>query len=168
MRHRRLPRLDLVAHTYYLTCCTHNRRPFLRAGRAAQMLIDLYAGYRDRGDIRLHGYVIMPDHYHVVVTLAAEPSVSGLVRKIHGVFAWRWHTWVGDEAPALRGRARGRIWQRRFYDHVVRDDEDWRTKLTYMHGNPVQAGLADLAIEYLWSSAAFWDTGPVVCDGITW
>lgn len=184
MSHRRLPRLDLPNHTYYLTCCTHNRRPLLRAGRAAQVLIELYAGYRGRGDIRLHGYVIMPDHYHVLVTLAAEPSVSNLVRKIHGLFAWRWHAWAGDEAPALRkgrgeagdeapalrGKARERVWQRRFYDHVVRDDEDWRMKLSYLHENPVRAGLVECAADYEWSSASFWETGtgPVTCDGVIW
>ncbi|MBN1460092.1 MAG: transposase [Armatimonadetes bacterium] len=111
MRHRRLPRVDLPHQTYYLTCCTHRRRPFLRAERAAQMIIDLYAAYRDRGDLRLHGYVVMPNHYHVVVTLTGERSVSGLVRKVHGLFSWRWHGVAGHEGlggeppigPALRG-----------------------------------------------------------------
>jgi len=170
MRHGRLPRFDLPHHTYYLTCCLHNRRPLLRSARSAQTLLDLYAGYRNRGDILLHGYVIMPDHYHVIVTLLTQPSVSGLVRRIHSAFARRWRCWAGDEAPALRERPHGRIWQRRFYDHVIRDEEDWRTKLSYMHGNPVQADLVDCATDHPWSSAAFWEagTGPVTCDSIIW
>ncbi len=170
MRHGRLPRLDLPHHTYYLTSCTHNRRPLFRSGRSAQMLIDLYVGYRDRGDIRLHGYVVIPDHYHVLVTLAAERSISGLVRKIHSAFARRWRGWAGDEAPAPRKGRNRRIWQTRFYDHMVRDEEDWRTTLTYMHENPVRAGFVEIAIDYPWSSAMFWETGtgPVGCDGTVW
>jgi len=174
MRHRRLPRIDLPHHTYFLTCCTHDRRPLLCAGHKAgdeapalritnpaEMLIGLYAGYRDRGDVRLHGYVVMPDHYHVLVTLATERSVTELVRKIHSAFARRYR-----EAATLQGR----VWQRRFYDHVIRDEDDCRTKLAYMHDNPVQRALVDEAPRYPWSSARFWLTGagPVKCDAFIW
>ncbi len=125
------------------------------------MLIGLYAGYRDRGDIGLHGYVVMPDHYHGLVTLVTEPSLSALVRKIHSAFSRRCRGRIGLQ---------GRLWQRRFYDHVIRDEDDWRTKLAYMHGNPVQRGLVDEASRYAWSSARFWLTGsgPVQCDAVVW
>jgi putative transposase len=125
------------------------------------MLIGLYAGYRDRGDIRLHGYAVMPDHYHVLVTLVKEPSVSELVRKIHSALARRarqasFHT--------------GRLWQRRFYDHVIRDEREWRRRLAYIHHNPAVKGLVEAPDRYSWSSASFWltGTGPVRCDGVTW
>jgi putative transposase len=63
-----------------------------------------------------------------------------------------------------------RIWQTRFYDHVVRDEEDWRTRLNYMHDNPVRAGLVGSPTDHTWSSAMFWETGtgPVACDGTMW
>ena len=200
MCNHRLPRVDLPSRTYYLTCCTDRRHRLLCADPAAQMIIDLYAGYRDRGDIRLHGYVVMPDHYHVIVTLTVETSVSNLVRKVHGLFSWRWYGRgagvAGHEGPALPGGGRvaghegpslpgggcvaghegpalprrGRVWERRFYDHVVRNEEDWRTRMAYLHDNPRRAGLVEAAVGYLWSSAAFWETGtgPVTCDGVTW
>ena len=161
MRHRRLPRSDLPHHTYYLTCCLHNRRPLLRTDELAEQLIALYADRRDQRAILLHGYVVMLDHYHLLLTLREEPSVSGVVRKVHSLFAAHCHRRVG---------LRGRIWQRRFYDHVVRDDADWHTKLVYMHGSPVRAGLVNVATDYTWSSAIFWETrtGPVACDAIAW
>ena len=161
MRHRRLPRVDLPHHSYYLTCCLDRRRPLLARPDLAQHLLDLYVDQRDRGAIVLHGYVVMPDHYHIVATLRAEPSISGVVRKAHSLFA----------AHCRRCAAvRGRVWQRRFYDHVIRDEEDWRTKLNYMHENPVRGELVGCAADYPWSSAAFWQTGrgPVACDGIAW
>ena len=71
-------------------------------------------------------------------------------------------------APACRRATgvRGRVWQRRFYDHVVRDETDVRTKLVYLHNNPVRAGLVEDPVEYPWSSCRFWETGtgPVPCD----
>ena len=161
MRHHRLPRVDIPHHTYYLTCCLDWRRPLLARPALAGHLVDLYADRRGREEILLHGYVVMPDHCHVVLTLKSEPSISAVVRKVHSLFA----------AHCRRSDGlRGRVWQRRFYDHVVRDDEDWRTKMAYLHDNPVRAGLVERAIDCPWSSARYWETGvgPVACDGVTW
>ena len=161
MRHRRLPRVDLPSHTYALTCCVDRRRRLFAEADLADALIALWVEARDRGDLVLHGYVVMPDHYHVLVTLTGAPSVSNVVQRLHGAFGRM------VRARGFRGR---RVWQRRFYDHVVRGEEDWRTQLNYLHGNPVRAGLVESAADYLWSSAAFWETGtgPVTCEGVAW
>ena len=161
MRHRRLPRLDLKERTYCLTCCTEGRRDFLQDPRFAQGLINLYVEARERGDIVLHGYVVMPDHYHVLFTLVGENSVSNLVRRVHSVLSRRARRELGIT---------DRVWQRRFYDHVVRDDDDWNEQLGYIHTNPVLAGLVEEAKEYRWSSCRFWQTGegPVRCTGPWW
>lgn len=158
MLHRRLPRLDLPGATYYLTCCLDRRRPLFNRAELAELLINLYAVERDRGSISLHGYVVMLNHYHVAVTPRGDASISAVVRRVHSLFA-----------PVCRRvcRVSGRVWQRRFYDHVVRSEEDLRTKLVYLHNNPVRAGLAEDPVEYPWSSCRFWLTGsgPVQCDG---
>ena len=159
MRHRRLPRLDLPGHTYYLTCCLDRRRPLFRQHQLAEFLISLYAAARGEGKIALHGYVVMPDHYHVLLTLKGETSLSSLVRAVHSLFA---------RYCRATTRFQGRIWQRRFYDRVVRSESDWREKLTYLHGNPVRAGLVDNPADHLSSSFRFWQTGagPIRCDGL--
>jgi len=157
MFYRRLPRFDLPGRTYFITSCAQGRRRFLARADLTELVINLYANIRDRGDIALHGYVVMPDHYHVVFTLKEADSVSMAVRKVHGPFARHYRGVVG---PLHR------IWQRRFRDHVVRDDDDWHTKMEYIHTNPVRAGLVGEATEYEWSSCRFWLTGdgPVKCD----
>jgi putative transposase len=149
--------VDLAARTYFLTCCLEGRRPLLRRPELAEAIIALYAGARDRGDIRLHGYVVMPDHYHVLLTLRGGSFISGVVRRAHSAFA----RMVRAESGPLE-----RVWQRRFYDHVIRDENDWREKLAYMHTNPQRAGLVEDAVSYPWSSCRFCETGtgPVVCD----
>jgi len=161
MRHRRLPRVDLPSDTYSLTCCLNRRRRLFTEADLASALIALSAEARDRGDLVLHGYVVMPDHYHMLVTLTGAPSVTNVVRRVHSAFA---------RPVRARGFGGGRVWQRRFYDHVGRGDEDWLAKLTYLHENPVRAGLVKSAVHYLWSSAAFWETGtgPVTCHGVDW
>jgi putative transposase len=120
-------------------------------------LIGLYVEARDRGDILLHGYVVMPDHYHVVLTLAEGLSLSDLIRRIHSAFA--------RTAKRALGTTEG-IWQERFYDHVVRGHEDRMAQVDYLHGNPVRAGLVEEPLTYPWSSCRFWEAGdgPVRCD----
>jgi len=157
MRHERLPRVDLKGHTYFLTCCLDRRRKLFRRSRLADTVIGLYVEARDRGDIALHGYVVMPDHYHVLVTLRGSSSISNVVRRVHSALARR----IRKESAID-----GRVWQKRFHDHVVHDEDDWRAKLTYMHGNPVRAGVVDDPVTYDWSSCRYWETGcgAVACD----
>jgi len=158
MRHRRLPRLDLPGQTYYLTCCIDGRRPLLRPAALAESLVSLYAGQRDKGSIALHGYIVMPDHYHVLLTLRGDSSISGVVRAVHSLFARHCRATT---------HTRGRIWQTRFYDRIVRGESDWREKLNYLHDNPVRRHMVAAGVCYRWSSARFWETGsgPVLCDG---
>jgi putative transposase len=127
----------------------------------AESLIGLYVEARDRRDIALHGYVVMPDHYHVVLTLVSDAVVSDLLRRVHSAFARRAQRDFG---------VTGRIWQRRFYDHVVRDEDEWREHIEYIHHNPVRAGLVEEACDYRWSSCSFWETGagPATCVGPSW
>jgi putative transposase len=158
MLYRRLPRLDLPGRMYFLGCnLEQRRRYFAERSQLAELLIQLYVAERDRGGIALHAYVVMPDHYRVLLTLEQATSVSAVVRKAHSLFA--------PECRQLFG-PHPRIWQRRFYDHVIRDDKDLHDKWSYIHYNPVKAGLVTDQTQYPWSSCAYWETGsgPVVCD----
>lgn len=160
-RHQRLPRVDLPCRSYYLTCCLDRRRPLFLRPHLAESLISLWARQRDEGRVSLHGYVVMPDHYHVILTLKGDSSISGLVRAVHSLFARNCRATTPVQ---------GRIWQRRFYDRVIRTESDWREKMQYLHGNPVRAGIVKVAAEYQWSSCASWEsgTGAVRCDGMEW
>ncbi|NIM04497.1 MAG: hypothetical protein GTN65_02505 [Armatimonadetes bacterium] len=120
MLYRRLPRVDLPGHPYYLTCCLDRRRPLFKHPQLAELLIDLYATRRDNGDILLHGYVVLPDHYHVILSLRGEHSISAVVRAVHSLFARKCRRMIGVS---------GRVWQKRFYDHVIRDEKDWLNKI---------------------------------------
>jgi len=158
MLYRRLPRVDIAGATYFITCCVHKQRPLLKRKELAELIIALYAEARDRGDIVLHAYVVMPDHYHVVLTLRGEQSVSALLRRVHSLFWRRGVQWLP--------RGVGRVWQRRFYDHVVRDEKDWQERVGYVHANPVTAKLVSDPVKYRWSSCRYWETGEgdVRCD----
>ncbi len=146
--------------------------------KRAKAFINLYAEARDRGDTLLHAYVVTPDHYHVLLTLVGCPSISRLVPRIHAIFSYRVRR-EGASPPAAAGRAEAeasalrdqtngnRVWQRRFYDHVIRDERDFLAKFGYIHDNPVLSGLVLDPKDYPWSSFHFWEVADksVPCDG---
>jgi putative transposase len=131
----------------------------------ARAIVNLYAEARAPGDILLHAYVVMPDHYHVLLTLVGCPSISNLVRRIHAIFSYRVRR-AGASAPA-RQTVGNRVWQKRFYDHVIRDERDFLAKFGYIHDNPVLSELVLDPKDYPWSSFHFWEMGDetVPCDG---
>jgi putative transposase len=85
---------------------------------------------------RLHAYVVMPDHLHLLIT--PFDTVEKSVQLIKGGFSFRAKReleWAGD------------IWQTGFTDHRIRDEEDWKRHLDYIRQNPIDARLVtDVAL----------------------
>ena len=104
-----------------------------------QVLFD----YRQRGIYLLHEFV-MPDHLHVLITPGASTTLEKAVQCIKGGCSYRIHKHRGQ---------RSEIWQVGFYDWTIRDYNDWRTKVDYIHGNPVRAKLVERAEDWPYSSA---------------
>jgi putative transposase len=94
----------------------------------------------DRTGYRLHAYVVMPDHLHLLIT--PIETVEKSVQLIKGGFSFRAKReleWSGE------------IWQTGFTDHRIRDEEDWKRHLDYIRKNPVEAKLVTDAVLYEFS-----------------
>jgi putative transposase len=93
----------------------------------------------------LHEFVVMPDHFHLIVTPAADVSLEKAGQYIKGGFSFR----------AKRELAfRFLVWQEKsFTNHRIRDAEDYQRHREYIHQNPVKAGLVKIASAYPYSSA---------------
>ncbi len=89
-------------------------------------------------DVRVFAYCLMPDHLHL---LLGAPSGGSITR-----FVGAWKSQCYRERRGM-GLAR-RFWQRSFYDHILRSEEDLRRTAQYILENPVRAGLVDNASEY--------------------
>jgi len=101
--------------------------------------------YLDQSKAPLHGYVLMPDHVHLVISLLDGQDVSELVKIIKPRTTKIWNR---------RHDPNGKIWQKGFYDHVIQDERDFMEHLEYMHKNPIKHGLAESPEKYRWSSYA--------------
>jgi len=127
--------------TFFITTITAHRQPIFRREATSNLLIETLAHYRDQQKYRLHEFVIMPDHIHLLFTPAEEISLERAMQFIKGGFSFR-------------VKERGPIWQASFSNHLVRDFEDYENHREYIRMNPVRARLAERPEEYPYSSAA--------------
>lgn len=141
---KRPPRIVLfhdIRPFYFITFATHRRLTLLASKRVHDALVQ-YAlrGYRDYG-VATGRYVLMPDHAHLFVCLPG--TGCSLAR------------WVGGLKHCL-GRAVSpvhdvdAVWQRGFFDHVLRGAESYSEKWEYVRLNPVRAGLCAKPEDWPW------------------
>jgi putative transposase len=116
--------------TYFVSSSSAQRRPFFRHERWAKLFLEVLDGYRPERYL-LHSFVLMPDHFHLLLTPTASLELA--VQCLKGGFSFRAKRefqWKGD------------IWATGFSDHRIRDREDFETHLAYIANNPAKAGLA--------------------------
>jgi len=127
-----------------VTSSTFGKKFLLQSDRAAQLFVKVLYEYRSQGKFRLHEFVVMPNHFHVLLTVDAGLSIERAVQFIKGGFAFRAGKELGLKAP---------IWQRGFSEVRVRDPATAARASQYIRNNPVAAGLASEPGAYPYSSA---------------
>jgi putative transposase len=92
----------------------------------------------------MHAYVILDDHFHWIIT-PGEQNFSAIMQSIKLRFVHRYKKTIGKKGQVT-------LWQRRFWDHVIRSTEDLHRHMDYIHFNPVKHGYVSKPMEYKWSS----------------
>jgi putative transposase len=137
---RHLRRLDGVfsdspTPVFFLTICTHRRRPYLRDSKVADIVVDALGRAESRYDWRVGRYVVMPDHVHFFCAPMTEQTRS--LSRFIGY-------WKRASAARIRRRCLTCFrWQAEFFDHVLRSHESYAQKWDYVRANPVRAGLVE-------------------------
>ncbi len=126
---------------YMVTSATWERRPLFRNERWARLFVDTLCHYRGSAYL-LHEFVIMPDHFHILLTPKA--SLEKSVQFIKGGFSYRAKKELGSNMEA---------WQKGFSDHRIREVEDYLRHVAYIRENPVRKHLCERAEDYPYSSA---------------
>ncbi|MFC3714900.1 transposase [Luteimonas soli] len=130
----------------FLTLVCHARRPWLGEVGARAVALEGLDGARRVHPFQHHGHVLLDDHLHLLLTPAPGTQVPLLVGSFKRAVQSR-----------LTGEAgHGRLWQRRYFDHVIRDADDFTRHLDYLHFNPVKHGLVRRAGDWQWSSFGEW------------
>jgi len=151
-------RLHTPGASIFFTVVTDGRRPILTQPRAIDCLRTAFREEMAHHPFCIESIVILPDHLHTIWTLPpGDSSFSIRWARIKGDFTRSFLLGGGRERPprdskAIRGE-RG-VWQRRFWDHVIRDDDEWSGIMDYIHWNPVKHGLVGCPHEWPYSSFA--------------
>ena len=140
-----MPQAPQSTRTFFVTSTTVGRRALLQSDRMAQLLVDVLAENRRKKRFLLHEFVIMPNHFHLLLTPAAEVPLEKALQLIKGGFSYRAKREIHFAFE---------IWQASFVNHRIRGAEDYKHHRSYIWENPVKAGLTERPELFAWSSAA--------------
>jgi putative transposase len=142
---RRHNELNYVASTHFITTVTNVRGDWFVDDDVCRYLLELFEGYRAQQELDCLGYVLMPDHLHVLLRQTTE---EGLVTKaIQGFKS------VSSRKLRIANYPARLLWRTHYDDVPVPGSEAVTTKIKYMHANPVARGIVSAPEEYAWSSA---------------
>jgi putative transposase len=161
-------RADVAGGTYFFTVNL--------ADRSSRLLVEQVDVLRhavrvvERGHpFAIIAWVVLPDHMHAIWTLPdGDADFSGRWSLIKAGFS-RAIARTEDIPASRRGKRERGIWQRRFWEHLIRDEEDLHRHIDYVHINPVKHGHANRATDWPHSSIhryirAGWLTADWACD----
>jgi putative transposase len=134
-------------HLHFVTCSCYGRRRYLDTPRLRNLFLAFLEQAREVYGFRVVGYVVMPEHFHLLMSEPDRGTVSTALQVVKQRFARRVNQTDGSEQQ---------IWQRRFYDFNVYSAGKVEEKVGYIHLNPVRRGLAATPAEWVWSSAGFY------------
>jgi putative transposase len=169
----RLHRYYGSGYLHFITTSCYQRRPFLGSARNRDLFLQVLEQVRRRYHFVVVGYVVMPEHVHLLLSVPERGDPSLVMQALKQSFARKLLRHLHGEvdprpsrlwAPAFE---QGHIWQCRFYDFVVFTDRKRIEKLRYMHRNPVKRGLTLEPEQWMWSSFrhyAFDEAGPVLVN----
>jgi len=154
---------------YFLTTVTHKRLPVFRLDSMKQILCNAFAEVQSNHHIFILAYVIMAEHYHLIVNGPGKTE-SETLRLLNGVSARRVIQHLkaaGHESSLakLRIEERGRehkhsLWEHHSNTFAINTESVLMQKVNYIHWNPVEDNLAAIPEEYRYSSARFWKGRP--------
>jgi putative transposase len=127
---------------YFITASVSQKKFLFQAPPIAELLLDVLLHYRAQQKYLLHEFVVMPNHFHLLIT--PEQALERAVQLIKGGFSFRIKKELGFG---------GEVWQSSYYDHRVRDEEEYSRIRTYIQENPVRAGMVSSPMEYAYGSA---------------
>jgi REP element-mobilizing transposase RayT len=129
----RLGRVSIPNQIYVVTTITRGREPVFHDFLAARYLIRVIMEHDRRGLGQTLCFVVMPDHLHWMMQLGTTKNLSKIVKDLKSITSRR----IGRP-----------VFQKGFYDHAVRRDEDIKTLARYIVSNPIRAGLASRVNDY--------------------
>ncbi len=131
--------------TYFFTVVTYNRQEFFADDTCAEILLKAIKRVQKRKPFELLAYCILPDHWHILLTLPIDDDqYSQKIREIKRLVTFELRKYF-DNSNLV-------VWQNRFWEHTIRDENDLNNCYNYIMYNPVHHGIVSLPEEWKWSN----------------
>ncbi|MBN1808249.1 MAG: transposase [Planctomycetes bacterium] len=153
---------DEQGHAHFVTFSCYKRRNMLSLQETKRIVVGTLGAQITKHKTKLVGFVIMPNHVHVLVWFGDGGRISPFMRDWKRETSYKIKKFLRNSEYARRHDLREPVWQPRYHDFNVVSREKILEKLNYMHNNPVAANLADTPCEYRFSSALWYEKGQSV------
>ena len=128
--------------SWFFTLVTENRRPIFAAPENVAVLREAFRTVKVKRPFLLDAIVIMPDHLHCIWTL--PPGDADFATRWRLIKTWFTKHWVPEELltpnAARKKKHEQAIWQHRYWEHLLRNEDDYTRHVEYIHYNPVKHG----------------------------
>ena len=141
---------------YHITARGNNRRNILEESSEKEIFLKVVAKYQKRFSFKIYAYVLMDNHFHMLVECHRLHNISKVMQPILLAYSCHYrnrHNYIGH------------VWQGRFNSKVIEGENYIVECINYIHFNPVKAKMINDAASYGWSSAKIYD-GKIENDGI--
>ena len=149
-------RVKIKGGTYFFTVVTFDRQPFLTRDHIRQALREAIMTVRQSLPFAIEGWVLLPDHLHTIWTLPeGDANYGARWAVIKRAVTTRWSSTIGNigkVSASRKKRQEGGFWQRRFWEHAIRDDKDSQRHMDYLHFNPMKHGYAKNVADWPYST----------------
>jgi putative transposase len=129
----------------FITAVCYKRQPILAPAVEKERLLTAMRDVREHLPFVMLGYTILNDHFHWLIKPKENQNFSHIMQSVKLRYTHRYKQKHGISAPVT-------LWQRRFWDHTVRDEDDHKRHLDYIHYNSVKHEYVDSPDNYPWSS----------------
>ena len=161
---------DREGHAHFVTFSCYRRRRLLDHDRSKKIVLGVLNSQLALQRGRCVGFVVMPDHVHAIVWFPEPDQISHFMKQ------WKQRSSVQIKrllhlALPSYGSAvepMGPVWQARYYDFNLFSTRKLEEKLTYIHQNPVRAGLVSHPCDWPWSSSRYYELGRTVGVPVGW
>ncbi len=142
--------------TYFFTVVTAQRRPILTTDLGRRCLREAIHEVKTKFAFSIHAMVLLPDHFHTIWILPrGDSGFPTRMRRIKTEFTNRYLALGGCETKTSESRIKKQergVWQRRYWEHTIRDEDDLNHCTDYIHWNPCKHNLVEFPRDWLWSS----------------
>lgn len=155
-------------HRYYspdqivfITQNVEQRQNVFSDSKVTELLLETLQRVKEIHPFSMLAYVILPDHLHLLIQPCGNSNFSQIMHSLKSNFTHNYKAMLNIDDNI-------KFWQKRFWDHVIRDENDLENHIHYIHVNPQKHGYVDDPFEWKHSSIFEWQEQGAYTSGFVW